>query len=85
MATPTDQHSPDYRAGYDAGYDDGFTDGVNDTAPGLVEAAKIADRRIIELCATVCQLSGNPRKVRAEDYAEELRAALAEYNRRAAT
>lgn len=46
-------------------------------APELLEALRMADQRISELCKMVCHLSGNPRKVRAEDYAEEVRAALA--------
>ena len=46
-------------------------------APDLVEALEIADRRIAELCEMICTLAGNPRKARAADYSEEVRAALA--------
>jgi hypothetical protein len=46
-------------------------------AHSTLDVLQLADRRIIELCATVCQLSGNPRKVRAEDYAAEVRAEIA--------
>jgi hypothetical protein len=46
-------------------------------SPKLLEALRMADQRITELCKMVCHLSDNPRKVRAEDYAEEVRAAIA--------
>jgi len=46
-------------------------------APDMLAALDVANQRIAELCNMVCTLSGNPRKVRADDYAEEIRAAIA--------
>jgi predicted transcriptional regulator len=43
----------------------------------LLEALKNANQRIKELCDMVCHLSGNPKKVRAEDYADKVRTAIA--------
>lgn len=48
-----------------------------ENAPELRDALKTADQRITELCAMVNTLAGF-RKVRAEDYAEEIRSALAQ-------
>ena len=47
------------------------------TAPKMLAALKTADRRIVELCAMINHLTGI-RKVRPEDYAEEIRAAIAQ-------
>jgi hypothetical protein len=44
----------------------------------LLAALRTADTRIVQLCDMVCHLSGNPRKVRAEDFAEEIRVAITE-------
>lgn len=44
--------------------------------PDMLAVLKIADQRIAELCATVNTLAGF-RKVRVDDYAEEIRAAIA--------
>lgn len=41
-----------------------------------LDALKVADQRITELCQMVCTLSGNPKKVRAEDYADKVRSAI---------
>ena len=45
-------------------------------APKMLAALEIAERRIAELCRAVHVLSGNPKKVRAEDYAGEIREAI---------
>ena len=45
-------------------------------APDMLAALKIAERRIAELARAVCVLAGNPKKVRADDYSEEIRAAI---------
>lgn len=36
-----------------------------------------ADNNIKQLCASVCHLSGNPKKVRHEDFAAEIHAIIA--------
>jgi hypothetical protein len=46
-------------------------------APDMLAALKIAERRIAELARAVCVLAGNPKKVRADDYSEEIRAVIA--------
>lgn len=50
-------------------------------APEMRAALEASERNIVDLCQTVNilnkRLGGTPRKVRAEDYAEKARAALA--------
>lgn len=46
-------------------------------APAMLDALKVADQRIAQLCAMVCHLGSNPKKARAEDFADEVRAAIA--------
>lgn len=48
-----------------------------DAAPAMLAALYKADERISDLCRMVCTLAGNPKKVRAEDYADQIRAAIA--------
>jgi len=45
-------------------------------APQMLDALKRADQNIKFLCDMVRVLSGNPRKVRHEDFAEEVLAAI---------
>lgn len=59
----------------------GFGDGENQAkliaaAPDMAEALRLAEQRIEQLCSTVNTLA-KFRKVRAADFAEEIRAALA--------
>lgn len=41
-----------------------------------VAILKKADARIAELCNMVCRLSKDPKKVRVEDWSEEIRSAI---------
>jgi hypothetical protein len=46
-------------------------------AHDMLATLKWAEQRIAELCRAVCVLSDNPKKVRAEDYADKIRAIVA--------
>ena len=52
-------------------------------APDMLAALKLAEQRIAELALTVCVLAGNPKKVRAADYSEEISAAITKAEGRA--
>ncbi len=45
-------------------------------ATDMLAALHKADQRIEQLCRMVCNLANNPKKVRAEDFSEEVRAAI---------